>query len=177
MSLPTLRGEDIVLRPFRVSDAATLAEEVGDAEIVRWMTIELPVTVEDAERFILDTQGAWDKREAAHFAIAEDPGGPMIGYLGVLSVEDSMRAVEIGYWVARHARAKGVARSALRLALDWIPDAIGPERIELGMAKGNEASARVAEACGFVLREVVAGGVELHGAKRDEWIFELPVGH
>jgi RimJ/RimL family protein N-acetyltransferase len=146
---------------------------VVDPEIVRWLNIGLPYTTGDAERFIAGATGAWLERRGAHFAVVEAPDGPLLGYLGVLAAEAGMQAVEIVYWVAAFARGRGAAKAALRLALDWIPAGIGSPRVELGMVDGNEASARVAEACGFVVREVIANGATLDGRPVDERIYEL----
>lgn len=174
MTLPTIGGSQIVLRPFRRSDAALLAREVVDPDIVRWLDIELPYTLADGEEFIAGTEAAWRDRSGAHFVIAERRDGPLRGYIGALSVEDQMRVVEVVYWVIAGARGRGLARRSLRLLLDWLPEAIGPERIELGMVDGNEASARVAESCGFVLREVRAGEAILDDEPADERIYEYP---
>jgi RimJ/RimL family protein N-acetyltransferase len=170
--LPTLSDGDLALRPWRLDDAEDLRREVQDPETVRWMAIELPYTIEDAHRFITGTARAWAEREAAHFVIA-DSQDRLTGYLGVLSVEDAMRVIEIGYWVKASERGRGVATSALRLALEWVGEAIGPDRIELGMLAGNEASRAVAEKTGFEFDRSEPSGKELDGEPVDEWIFVL----
>jgi RimJ/RimL family protein N-acetyltransferase len=168
--LPVLSNDAITLRPWRVGDAADLQREVQDPEIVKWMAIELPYSMDDAELFIAGTEKAWTDREAAQFVICEDDD--FRGYLGVLSVEDRMKVVEIGYWIAKAWRGRGIATEALRLALEWIREEIGPERIELGMISGNDASRAVAEKCGFRLDRKVPSRVE----GKAEWIFELELG-
>ena len=175
MGLSSIVTDTVVLRPFRTDDAAALAREVVDDEIVRWMDIRLPYTLEDAAGFIAGTGEAWEDRNGAHFVITVPGDGSLRGYLGVLDVEDGMRVVEIGYWVARESRGRGLATAALQAALDWIPDAIGPERIELGMVEGNVASARIAENCGFVLRETIENALTIAGEPKSEHIYELPI--
>ncbi len=171
MDHPSIVTDTVVLRPFRTDDAEALAREVVDDEIVRWMDIGLPYTVDDAVGFIAGAGQAWEDRKGAHFVIAVPGDDSLRGYLGVLDVEDAMRVVEIGYWIARESRGRGLATAALRAALDWIPDAIGPKRIELGMVEGNAASAKVAENCGFVLRDVVPGAVTIRGVELNERIY------
>lgn len=165
--LPTLSNGDIFLRPWVPADAADLERAMQDPETVRWMAIELPYERADAEGFIASTAQTWDDRQAAHFAISD--GERLLGYLGVLSVEDRMRVVELGYWVAAAQRGRGVATASVRLALDWIRDELKPDRIELGMLTGNEASRAVAEKCGFVFAESRSDRPD--GA--EEWIFLL----
>ena len=91
----------------------------------------------------------------------------------MLDAERRMSVVEIVYWVAAGARGAGVATAAVKLVLPWIQEEIAPERIELGMTAGNEASASVAKRNGFVLRETVSGAAALDGQPADEHIYEL----
>lgn len=141
-----------------------------DEEIVRWLDIALPHTRDDAIRFVTGAQGWWERRESAHFVIDHD--GRFAGYLGVLAVEEAMRAVEIVYWIARASRNQGVATQALGQVLPWLVEEIRPERIELGMVLGNAASERVARANGFVRHEVRLGEARLDGVPADELIME-----
>lgn len=168
--LPTLTRDDLILRPWGADDAEDLVREVQDPETVRWMAIDLPYTINDADEFIAGTPVVWEERRAAHFVIA-DVDDRLIGYLGVLSVGDGMRVVEIGYWVAASHRGQGVASTALSMALDWIDEKIKPDRIELGMLAGNVASRRVAERNSFLYDRTVPSGKQLDGADADEWIF------
>lgn len=171
--LPTITDGQIALRPWRPSDAPNLHRAMQDAETVRWMAIDLPYTLEDARGFIAGTSSAWERSEAAHFVIADDDD-VLIGYLGVLSVEDRMSVVELGYWVAPAARRRGVAGRAVRLAVDWVQDNLASRRIELGMLAGNETSRRVAESAGFVFERTKPTDKLLDGQPTEEWIFVLP---
>lgn len=170
--LPTVTAGPVTLRPWRASDAGDLHRAMQDPETVRWMAIDLPYTLEHARGFIDETALAWERREAAHFVIAGHDDA-LVGYLGVLSVEDRMRVVELGYWVAPEARGRGVATHALRLAINWIQENLEPRRIELGMLAGNEASRRVAESSGFVFEGTVPSDKLLDGQPAEEWIFVL----
>ena len=172
-ALPTLSDGRIVLRAWEASDAHDLAREIQDAEVVRWLNIELPYTLDDARRFIAATEHRWQERSGAHLAITSSTTGAFLGYLGVLDADRRMSVVEVVYWVAASARGGGVAAAALQLVLPWIQDTISPERIELGMVDGNVASAVVAERNGFVLREIVAGVATLDGEPADERVYEL----
>lgn len=170
--LPTLTDGRLTLRPWQPSDAPVLHQQMQDPETVRWMAIDLPYTIEHAESFIAETGEHWKNRRAAHFAMA-DSDGQLVGYLGVLSVEDEMRVVELGYWVAASARRRGVATVAVRLGVEWAETELDPERIELGMLAGNEASRRVAEAIGFVMNRTQPSGKRLDGVEVDEWVYLL----
>lgn len=134
------------------------------------MAIDIPYELGDAEGFIAGTARAWEDGEAAHFVLA-DSEDRLVGYLGVLAVEDRMRVVEVGYWVAAAERGKGIATRALSMALDWVEETIEPERIELGMLAGNDASKTVAERNGFSFDRSQPSGKKIDGSLVDEWIF------
>ena len=170
--LPTLRGPEVTLRPFRSDDAADLERAVQDPEIVRWMAIPLPYTIDDARGFIESTAEKWRDREAAHFVISGEDER-LLGYMGALAVEPKMAAVEIGYWVAADQRGRDLALKAIELLIPWVQDVIAPTRIELGMIKGNVASARVARKAGFVLLRIDREAVTLDGVPTDEIIYVL----
>ncbi|MDJ0959834.1 MAG: GNAT family N-acetyltransferase [Acidimicrobiia bacterium] len=172
-ALPTLTDGVIALRPWALDDAADLTREIQDADVVRWLNITLPYTTDDARLFIAAADERWQERGGAHFAITSPATGAFLGYLGALDAERRMSVVEIVYWVAAPARGNGVATAALKLVLPWIQEEIAPERIELGMVAGNDASARVAERNGFVLREIVPDAATLDGGAADERIYEF----
>jgi len=56
---------------------------------------------------------------------------------------------EIGYWVKRGARRRGVAGGAARLVIDWAFTEVGVERLEILTYPGNDASQALAEQLGF----------------------------
>ena len=174
-ALPTVTDGTVVLRPWVDDDAADLFREIQDPEVVRWLNIDMPYTLEDAAGFIAKVVERWEQRAGAHFVIADADNGRYRGYLGGLDAGEAMNVVEIVYWVAAPARRRGVARRAVALALEWTLQDLAPDRIELAMVDGNEASIRVAEANGFQLREIVEGGAMLDGRPADERIYDFPL--
>lgn len=168
--LPTLTDGPVTLRPWRPSDAEDLQREVQDPEIVRWMALDVPYPVAVAEEFIAGCAGAWERREAAHFVIT-DHSDRLAGYLGVLAVEEGMRVVEVGYWVAESHRRRGMATAAVRMAVGWIERSVRPARIELGMLAPNPASRAVAERTGFVFDRAQPSENLLDGGPAEEWVF------
>jgi RimJ/RimL family protein N-acetyltransferase len=58
-------------------------------------------------------------------------------------------AAEVGYWVAAHARGRGIATRAVRLVCDWAARELGLEALEIMHHEDNPASQGVARAAGF----------------------------
>jgi RimJ/RimL family protein N-acetyltransferase len=143
-------GDGVVsLRPWRSEDAAALVECIdGDPEITRWLDlIPQPYTAADARQY-LDGLG-----EQA-FAITAVPSGEILGSIGIRWTELG-DVGEIGYWVRRDARGRGVATRALVIVSRWAIELEGVGRLQLRAAQDNLASRRVAEAAGFRLEGVL----------------------
>jgi RimJ/RimL family protein N-acetyltransferase/predicted enzyme related to lactoylglutathione lyase len=176
-TLPRLRGSGVVLRPWRADDAAELCDAMQDPEIVRWLGVEMPFTLADAAGFISGTETAWKQGSGAHFAVADPDDDEMIGYLGVLPVEEEAGVTEVTFWVRPDQRGRGIATDALLTAIPWIECELRPRRLEASMLAGNLRSQAVVEACGFVLGEVRKGTGRLGGRPADErvFVFHRPV--
>ena len=82
--------------------------------------------------------------------------GELLGSVS-LDLFADRQAAEIGYWVKREARRRGVALGAARLVVDWAFAELGIERLELLTYPGNEASQALAVRLGFT-RECLLRG-------------------
>jgi RimJ/RimL family protein N-acetyltransferase len=80
---------------------------------------------------------------------------------------------EVGYWVARPARGRGVATRAVRLLSAWGLRELGLDRIELLVIEGNDASCRVAEAAGYRREGLLRRHREIKGTARDMVMYAL----
>jgi RimJ/RimL family protein N-acetyltransferase len=139
----------ITLRPPLDEDAEALFLECQDPEIQRWTGVPSPYLREHAIAYL---ERVAAEREAgkslAFLAISDD--GELLGNISVMELERAPRYGELGYWVARSARGKGVASRAVTLLRDWSAGELGLELIELLIDVGNRGSQRVAESTGFL---------------------------
>ena len=76
-------------------------------------------------------------------AVTDAASGELLGSVS-LDLFADRQAAEIGYWVKREARRRGVALGAARLVVDWAFGELGVERLELLTYPGNEASQALA---------------------------------
>ncbi|HJQ97052.1 MAG TPA: GNAT family N-acetyltransferase, partial [Candidatus Polarisedimenticolaceae bacterium] len=81
-------------------------------------------------------------------------GGEVVGHVGCFS-RDGKR--EIGYWIGREHWGRGIATRAVSQFLAEISE----RPLYAGVAKGNVASLRVLEKCGFRFLEEESHGVLL----------------
>jgi RimJ/RimL family protein N-acetyltransferase len=167
-----LRADGFTLRPWEAGDAAAVTELCQDPEIARWIPfIPSPYTEADARAFIEQSQSTWELEEAYGFAIVED-AGELLGAIGMRMRR--FRTGHIGYWVAAHARGRGVASDALRALSRWAIEELGLKRLELVTDPENVASQRVAEKAGFRREGILRSALEYRdGSRSDSVVFSL----
>ena len=103
------------------------------------------------------TRGAaWWPASAPGSPSPTPPRGELLGSVS-LDLFAERQAAEIGYWIKREARRRGVALGAARLVIDWAFGELGVERLELLTYPGNEASQALAARLGFT-RECLLRG-------------------
>ena len=76
-------------------------------------------------------------------------GDRFVGMATALRENDARKALLFGMFVHPDARRTGVGRRLVAAVADWAR-AEGCSRVELGVAEGNDAAARLYESCGFV---------------------------
>jgi RimJ/RimL family protein N-acetyltransferase len=166
-----VRGERVVLRPWRLEDVPAVTAACQDAEIARWLAfVPQPYTEEDARFYIQDCLDA--RKDRTSFAITDAETGEVIGSIEMRI--NRMLTGHIGYWLAAQARGRGLTAEALLALSHWGFDELGLGRVELVTDPNNIASQRVAEKAGFrregILRSII---VNRDGSRRDGVMFSL----
>jgi RimJ/RimL family protein N-acetyltransferase len=156
---PPLSDGIILLRPWQDEDVPAIVSACQDDEIARWLDqVPQPYTDVDARAYLSMTRRGWSESTHAAFAVTARETGEVIGSLGVHWLDAEQHVAEVGYWVRREARGRGIAARSVRLASRWAFDRCGMERLQLRADEQNVASQRVAERTGFrregVLRSV-----------------------
>lgn len=159
--MEVVRGQRVVLRPFRPEDAADVAAGCADELTQRFLPrLPSPYTRADAEWWITEGAPAAIAGGGWAYGLADPDTDRILGGAGLSRHGDD--AGEIGYWVAPWARGRGVATEAARLLAARAFET-GLARLTLHTDPENIASQRVAIAAGFS-REGVARGA---GRRRD----------
>ena len=166
-----VRGDGVVLRPWRIDDVPAVAAACRDPEIPRWIPfVPKPYTDEDARFYVQDCIDAPEDRRP--FAITDAESGQVLGSIDMRI--NRFATGHIGYWLAAEARGRGLTTAALRALSRWAIEDLGLGRLELITDPDNRASQRVAEKAGFrregVLRSVLAYG---DGKRRDGVMYSL----
>lgn len=147
-----LREQALTVRPLVPSDAEALWRAGQSDDIGAYTSIEWPFNIDAANRMIANAERAWIAATAARFAIIEHPPNSdavFAGTVSLLHIYPERLDAEIGYWLSREGRGRGLARRAVSMLCDWAFDTVGLRRLHLGVDIPNEASHNVARSNGF----------------------------
>jgi len=155
----TLAIDELVLRPWRQSDAPALYEACQDPEIARWVTIPQPYLPADADAFIEAARTMWRTGSGAPFAIVDAESDRLLG--AVTRFGPDGHQATFGLWLVAEGRGRGVGTRALRLVADWTLATTDAFRLDAFIMVGNDASFRMTERAGF-RREGVLRAWDIH---------------
>ena len=153
MKIPELITEKFTLRPLREADLDELVQICTDPETVRWTTVPLNYTRDDAQTFLTFTQRAAAAGRELTWAI--DDSGVLAGVISLRLPEGSANApgtyADLGFYTAAQMRGRGIMTDAVRTVLGFGFDPLGLGLDTIGWAAlvGNAASERVAVKAGF----------------------------
>lgn len=157
---PTLPvGDDALLRPWLLADAAAVREAFRDPGIQRWH-VRRADSVAEAREWIVAWQDEWAAGAGAHWALVEAGSDVLLGRVALKSFDLQDGTAELAYWTVPVARGRGLCTRAVTVVTRWAMDEWGFHRIELEHATANHASCRVAEKAGF----------EAEGIRRSAWL-------
>jgi RimJ/RimL family protein N-acetyltransferase len=159
-------GPDLLLRGHREDDLDAIVDQCQDVESQRWTTVPVPYRESDARWFIDHVAEGWRGGVMAAFAIEFQ--GRFAGTIDLRLHEGEW--AEVGFGLAPWARGQHVMRRSLTLALIWAFDELGLTGVCWRAHVGNEASRKVAKACGFRVEGTVRGLCVQSGARVDAWI-------
>jgi len=146
---PPLTDGVITLRAHRREDVDPLVAICQDPEIPRWTRVPSPYTREDALGWIAGVELDVTAGTAMNW-LAVDERDEILASVAVQDIRRAEGAGEIGYWVAAHARGRGVATRAVRLATAWALGELGLKTLEIRTHEDNLASQGVARSAGYV---------------------------
>ncbi len=155
----TLTVDELVLRPWRRTDAPAVLAICQDPDIARWVAIPQPFLPPDANAFIDHALAMWGNGTGAAFAIVDAASERILG--AVTRFGPDGHQATLGLWLAPEARGRGVGARALRLVTDWTFATTAVIRIDSFIMIGNEPSERMVERAGFQ-REGVLRAWDLH---------------
>jgi len=176
MRHPELRGEGLVLRRLRMSEARELALAVQESlpELRPYMPwAHEHYGLEDARAFIRFAREQEEQNAGLQYGIFRSRGDAYLGQLGI-DLRPAIQSAELGYWVRSRAAGRGVITRASSLLMAYAFEAFALRRMALTCDVKNRASRRVAEKLGM-RREgrIKAYLLDPAGRQRDHYLFGI----
>ncbi|HEX6034228.1 MAG TPA: GNAT family N-acetyltransferase [Anaerolineales bacterium] len=163
LSSTRLTDEDLLLRPFHLTDSAQLYCAVKEslAELKPWMSWAMDEYSEQTAReYITIARIRWEEHTFYGFAITR--GDDFLGACTLSSIHPIYHFCNLGYWVRTSCRGQGIAGRAAKLAARFAFEHVGLIRVEIVIGVRNHASLRVAQKIGahdegILLNRLVVG--------------------
>ena len=144
-----LRTARLLLRSFEREDVPAIVRLAGANEIAATtLNIPHPYAEDDARSFLAKANEDYRAGRSVTFAISISPGRELCGAVG-LSIADSHRRAELGYWVGVPFWGRGFATEAAIAAVAFGIETLRLHRIYAHHFAGNTASQRVLEKIGM----------------------------
>lgn len=138
----------IILRPLREEDIEPIFDACQDPTISAFTRVPHPYDRELAEEFVRGCDLSYRNHQGIVFAI--EVGGVFAGTIGLHAIQLTDHCAEVGYWMEKSHREKGICTVALKTILDFALNIAEFRRIEAMADFNNLASQRVMERAGMV---------------------------
>lgn len=160
LSAPTEQDVDVIARTCRHSS-------IGE-----WTTVPVPYERPDAVNFVAVAVPKGYAEGSPTWALRESDDGEVIGMISLHSHRRDSGESEVGFWLAPHARGRGLMTRAVNVVCNYAfsPHGMRLDRVDWRAFVGNRASASVVRRAGFHYEGLRRGGGVQRGHRRDEWI-------
>lgn len=155
MGAPRLTDGRVVVRALREADVDryVAAFDEGDS-LLNLLGWEQRPTAGDVERWFAENWVEPPQLRAWELAIADAADDAFLGAIMFHSIDWRHRRAEVGIWLAREERGRGIGTAAIRLVLRWAFEELGLERVEITALPENDVVPRLAERLGFTFEGV-----------------------
>jgi ribosomal-protein-serine acetyltransferase len=148
-----LRGERVIVRPYRESDAQALFEAIGESRdhLRPWMPFaDAHQTIEETRDWLIHEAANWMLRENMVVGIWDVATNRYLGGSGLHIRNWEGGYFEIGYWLRASAEGRGYITETVRLLTDYAFSTLAAQRVEIRCDERNTRSAAVPRRLGFV---------------------------
>jgi RimJ/RimL family protein N-acetyltransferase len=178
-TLPFLKTDRLLLRPFTLADAPRVQILAGEYEIaLNTALIQHPYPEGAAQTWITENEKEIAEGKCACFAVVDRGTEILMGAIG-FNLEPKHRRAELGYWLGKPFWNRGFATEAGWELVRWAFQELEYQRVYAHHYARNPASGRVLEKIGMKpegvqRRHVLKWGEFLdvvnYGIPRDEFI-------
>ena len=144
-----LKGNNILLRPLKVSDLNFLFEVENNTDNWKYGTENKQYTKEELTNYIANAKQ--DIATAGQFRFVIDLENIPIGFIDLFDY--TANSAGVGVIIAKNYRRRGFAKEVLKLLIDYATNTLKIEKLHCNIQKDNFASINLFTSCGFELDE------------------------
>jgi [ribosomal protein S5]-alanine N-acetyltransferase len=149
--IPTLQYGLVTLRPSNENDIDAIYAACQDPLIPAFTTVPANYTLDHAIEFVRSDPFSFAERRELRFVIDYGNGDDMkfAGVISLHTINIKNHTAEIGYWMEKSMRGKGIGTSAAKMITDYGLRTLGFRRID-GLADvDNAASQKLLLSAGY----------------------------
>ena len=139
------------LTSVRPQDAAEFVQLLSDGEVAGFIpSIPQPYTSQTADWWIRHRLGFRDRAGAEISFVIRSAAGALLGSVGVDDLlPGTTHNGELGYWLGREHRGRGLGRAAVNAFIPYAFDQLGLARLTAHALHFNTASLKILRGAGF----------------------------
>ena len=149
----------LTLRPVEQTDAEAIYRGAQDPEVPKFTTLPANYSLDNAINFSTNRAPARHaNRSELIFAIdykSDNNSKDLAGIISLHSIDFSNHRAEIGYWLVKEARNKGIGTASVELLTEYGLMTMGFRRIDALVDNRNEASKRLLLKAGYELEGIL----------------------
>lgn len=147
-----IETDRLIIREPRFGDGAAIfeAKEETFQLLNKWMNwADKPSTAEEDEIVAREAHIRFLQKTDLTLYAFDKSTGRFMGGSGLHRFDWEHRIIEIGFWFRQSAQGKGYATESTKALIRYAFDVLDAKKVIIVHSKGNDASKRVIEKCGF----------------------------
>ena len=145
-----IETERLILRPFVDEDAQFMFDNwSSDDEVTKYMNWPTHKDIYEAETVMQGWTKRYSDKNFYHWAIVDKNENQPAGSVSVISCDETVGKVEMGYCIGKKWWYKGIMAEALDAAINYLFNEVGVNRIQARHDTNNPNSGRVMQKCGM----------------------------
>lgn len=165
IEVPTIASGLLVLRPVVESDIELIYRGCQDPLIPKFTTIPPNYTMDMAKHYVTERiPQNFAKQTEIIFAVEHD--GNFCGTFSLHTIDQHNHRAEVGYWLEKTMRGKGIGAKAVELITEFGLMTVGFKRIEAMVNVENEASRKLLLNAGYEFEGILRQRVTNHDGQQ-----------
>lgn len=167
----TLETERLILRKFKDEDASDLFNNwANDSNVTKYLTWPTHENLDTSKYVIGLWLNEYSNSDHYNWCIELKEDGQAIGSISVVSIDENVEAVEIGYCIGKEYWDKGIVTEAFSSIIKFLFEEVDVKRIVAKHDTNNPASGAVMKKCGLKFE-----GVNRKAGKNNTGICDMAV--